>query len=417
MRRKELITICLAMGFLVACGNNKVDSNTNVTDQVTPSAAIVTEVATNGDATGQISSTPTSINTPTSTNTPIATNTPTEAEEPTITSTPTVTNTPEPTKPSEEEIKKAQLDEAKRALDKAQSNYDSANSDLIKATAVLEKAKEDSLAKSGQLDSANKTYLSAKSDYESVSSVASKGSVGFFESVGNSNAVSLLKNATYASYTKFGESGDATSLKNMADSIKWMKECNSLRKKHGLGELKVSDELMAIAQSDANYSANIIGHSGQYNVGENLAWGYSNPFDGWYTAEKKEYDAGNVGAAGHYLNIIEPGYVVTGFAINTNAKYGTEHGQVFGYDWDQYSTKTYTVDEYEKRFNNFYNSISSKQSAYETAYNNKKSAESAAESAKAKVSEAEKALNKANNNLATAKDELIKAQNNYDKLK
>ena len=43
---------------------------------------------------------------------------------------------------------------------------------------------------------------------------------------------------------------------------------------------------MAISQSNTNASAYILNHTHQFGVGENLAWGYQNPFDGWYTEEK-----------------------------------------------------------------------------------------------------------------------------------
>ena len=55
-------------------------------------------------------------------------------------------------------------------------------------------------------------------------------------------------------------------------------------------DLKVSDSLMAIAQSNTNASGNYIGHTGQFQVGgENLAWGSGSydPFYGWYTEEKE----------------------------------------------------------------------------------------------------------------------------------
>ncbi len=50
-----------------------------------------------------------------------------------------------------------------------------------------------------------------------------------------------------------------------------------------------------MAMVQANYAANgHYGHNYQYeNTGENLAWGPSDwdPYDGWYTAEKANYDA------------------------------------------------------------------------------------------------------------------------------
>ena len=73
----------------------------------------------------------------------------------------------------------------------------------------------------------------------------------------------------------------------MKASMQWLKKCNELRKAEGLGELYVNDYFMAIAQSNSNVSAKTMNHMGQFNVGENLAWGNHNkeggPFYSWYT--------------------------------------------------------------------------------------------------------------------------------------
>ena len=64
-----------------------------------------------------------------------------------------------------------------------------------------------------------------------------------------------------ASYTHMGQKDDATSLENMQASIAYMKECNEIRKKEGLPELKVSTWLMAVAQVNANFAKTYMGHS------------------------------------------------------------------------------------------------------------------------------------------------------------
>lgn len=182
-----------------------------------------------------------------------------------------------------------------------------------------------------------------------------KGSYGFFAYVGATDAIDILDNSRYASYTHKGEATDATSLENMKASIAQMKECNRLRKLHGLSELKVTYELMAMAQADANYSDSNIGHAGQFNVGENLAWGYVNPFDGWYTEEKINYETQNGDQVGHYLNIINSRYRVTGFAINTRgSEYWITYSQVFSGYGDE---NAMTIDEYEAIFNAYYGSV------------------------------------------------------------
>ena len=132
-------------------------------------------------------------------------------------------------------------------------------------------------------------------------------------------------------------------------------ECNRLRAGEGLSALRVTDEMMAISMVQGNASAYTMNHMRAYNVGENLAWGYSSyfggPFSGWYTEEKKEYQAGNTGAAGHYLNIVNSGYTVTGFATNQYGDYGITHEQSFR---GRTSGQSYSVAEYRARLKPFY---------------------------------------------------------------
>ena len=188
---------------------------------------------------------------------------------------------------------------------------------------------------------------------QSNSNVSSdKTILDWFDSRGSTNAKNAILNCTYASYTKAGDSADATDLHNVKRSLEYLLDFNeTYRKALGLSELKVNDLMMAYATANANYSAQIWGHSRQFNVGENLARGYSDPYQGWYTAEKKIYDdafangyytydgtqysvdpawrnysLSQLNAAapnfamqvGHYLNIILPGYQMTGFALNTS---------------------------------------------------------------------------------------------------
>ena len=176
----------------------------------------------------------------------------------------------------------------------------------------------------------------------------SLGAFGFFAYVGADSALDVLNNAPYASFTVRGAENDATSLTNIKNSFAWMRECNRLRASEGLAPLRVTDRLMAIAESDLNWSDGNIDHSRQFNVGENLSWNYSDPFTGWYDDEKAS-------RGGHYLNIINSGYALTGFAVCTagrSGRFSVSHGQVFDYSANEAS---YSVDEYEARFDAYYN--------------------------------------------------------------
>ena len=140
----------------------------------------------------------------------------------------------------------------------------------------------------------------------------------------------------YDDVVDLGEEGDATSLANLKNAVTYMDAVNAIRREHGLNELKVCLSLMAGAELNCSYSGEVtFDHARCYSIpsdigasmgNENLAGrdgafrGSSDPdvwqadvdrgnpdasnwpFTGWYTMEKAEYEAGNVSAAGHYVN-------------------------------------------------------------------------------------------------------------------
>ena len=114
---------------------------------------------------------------------------------------------------------------------------------------------------------------------------------------------------------------------------------------------------MAIAEYDTNASAYAMDHIGVFNVGENLAWGPSfwDPFDGWYTQEKADFDQGNYANVGHYLNIIDDSYTITGFAVNQKSAYGNTYGQVFS--GMELESDCFSVDDYCGFFMLYYNAV------------------------------------------------------------
>lgn len=121
---------------------------------------------------------------------------------------------------------------------------------------------------------------------------------------------------------------------------------------------------MAMAQANANYSDVKIRHSGQFNsIGENLAWNYgSDPFIQWYDEEKEEYENGNnnYNDIGHYLNIINPDWTTTGFAITTrgSARGWDIYGQTFSRSYN--TENAMSVSEYKARFDEYYASVTTK---------------------------------------------------------
>lgn len=151
----------------------------------------------------------------------------------------------------------------------------------------------------------------------------------------------------FASYTYIGSDTDATSIDNMMKALDILEECNRLRVQEGLPELMVSDLGMAVGMVNANWSAayynltHTLQHAAnansyqQYRWAENIAMGYSSvdaAFRGWYWQEKANYLGKSVtdntgrtytpekgGQTGHYLNIIDSSYIVTGAGYSENA--------------------------------------------------------------------------------------------------
>ncbi|MBR5372219.1 MAG: CAP domain-containing protein [Oscillospiraceae bacterium] len=199
-------------------------------------------------------------------------------------------------------------------------------------------------------EEAMKAALIYQEEHESEIALYSTGSKGFFSYVHADDALEVLEHADYAFCTEIGNEDDATSLKNMRAAFEFLKKCNALREQEGLAPLKVTDQMMAIAQSNLNWSDGNVQHSQQFAVGENLAWGYSDPFEGWYYGEKEDNGS-------HYQNIVNTTYEITGFAVctaNRDGRYSESHGQVFGFAG---SETAYTVEEYENRFNDYSEAI------------------------------------------------------------
>lgn len=259
----------------------------------------------------------------------------------------------------------AKIATAQNEVNQAQTAYDKALNDFNSTMSPLEQAK--------------KNLADFEAKYAPELARLNQGSKGYFDSVGCSNlANAVLIEGKLAPYTKVGQTDDATSLENMQASIAYMKECNEIRKKEGLSELKVSMTLMAIAQVNANHAKSNMEHAGVYATGENLAWGYGNantagsPFRGWYDQEKTEYLAGNhkFSDVGHYKNIVEKRYTVTGFAVGTNGQFSTAHCQEFLDDVTDVDDEVQmTVSEFEQSFNNYYNNLKSVDSQHKTLQN------------------------------------------------
>lgn len=275
-----------------------------------------------------------------------------------------------------------------------------------------------------KLDAAQATANASAENYR-------QGAIAFFKSVGADDAADIILNCKLAGYNKVGEEVDATSLTNMKQAVVWLKACNEYRASVGLGELKVTYAMMATAIADANFSDTKVAHAQQFNVGENVAWNYgSNPFKQWVDQEKAIFDAAaaSLGASGltgkaaydfytahssqidnyaalhggpnpsvgHYINVINPDYTVTGMGVCTRGTlYGSTQAQTFVYSgqwYKPYNLNPMTVAEYEAALNAWCDSLANPEQGVDAARKELAVAQGVADDAGSKVSAASQAV-------------------------
>ena len=298
---------------------------------------------------------------------------------------------------------KQAVKDAEDAVATAQSNYDNAVKDLETAKSEVVSSQTDLTAYKKAVEDAEKAVSDAQTQI-------ALGSYGFFEEYAteDSHALTILNmvveyqnsdqwltdtahltdEAREQARTVIGDEKDATSLENMKRAIAFIREGNELRTTddnfQGLNELLVTDAMMASAQVNANASYDVKPHwawlrNNGYQTGENTALGWEDAYDGWYDIEKQVYDylavhpelsigknAQEIADAldiyvgyvqtGHYEGLTYNRYILTGFGIDDK---GLEiQTQEFGYRRNPWlNDETYTVDEYESRFMEYYNKV------------------------------------------------------------
>ena len=340
--------------------------------------------------------------------------------------------------------------EAQSILAQAQQDKVTADNQLtsfqqsLEATkASIAQAEKDVTVKKDLLDAAKKSTEelsklvdSTKAAYDAVQAQWNQGSLGFYENIGDTQAVDVIKEGISLGTTTLGDIGDSTNLFNMKVSIPLIAECNRLRALNGLPELKTSGLMMAISQVKNNHSVYREGvydspHTGLYNTGENIASGFTwdltehedtdnggkGPFRGWYGFEKdylnsfyKEHHEEKNNSLnetimkypdlakhiGHYLNILR-NYDISGVAYipqdknNLNNKAG-DFAQEFSNNTNYWEygiglpsatdvDKKYdnrigqmTVSEFEAKFNEYYDSLRADLESKKAAYEGAKKA-------------------------------------------
>ena len=215
-----------------------------------------------------------------------------------------------------------------------------------------------------------------------------KGSLGFFQYDNDADAVAVLTDASltgtfsstgkpFISYTRLGQEGDATSLSNMKKALELIPKGNALRTSDNnfprLRPFNVSGQMMAVSQVNANWSASTktydhaadhgekwvsASKGGSWSQGEIAAWGGTNPYDAWYTKEKKFYDDAKrtggkpAGNTGHYLHLV-------GSHVSTGLGYNAESGKYTGGTYVQNSNTSKGVDwqTYYDTFMSYYHKV------------------------------------------------------------
>ena len=276
---------------------------------------------------------------------------------------------------------KTECDAAKKALDNLNNNVDTP--ELAQLKAELKSLQMQQTALQAQVDATTSQLKAAETELANAYTKYDNNVVNFYKEVYN-NTGDLDAYYAYTELEKYdGKTVGSTtvtiydsknydktiaSLSDLQEALNYIKMCNQIRAYEGSAPLKVSYYLMVVSAIQNEYTSVKWGHSQIYPVAENI-YGSSrdynstdfldqngnldvayldklgrnqnldvfntqrqNPFYGWWIEEKVKYEETNdKNVAGHYFNIINKNYTLTGFSHNNqlhNSGYYT-WGQVF----------------------------------------------------------------------------------------
>ena len=230
-----------------------------------------------------------------------------------------------------EEIKQQEKDnknpsrkKAKENLDKAEKKLKDSKEELENLKAELKKHQEDPETKKkieedikkledeekefeeknkAAIEEANKKIAEIDKDLPKIDATINEGAFAFFKWAGEKypeykqdtdNGLAILNEYLQKGDVKKTPE-DATSYENMIMTADWLEQLNSLRLKDehftGLTKLDTNFEILAKAMVSCNRSVDpSLGHRHTFRVWENLHWGVTNPFKGWYDDEKLVYE-------------------------------------------------------------------------------------------------------------------------------
>ncbi len=347
---------------------------------------------------------------------------------------------------------------AKEALEKvatekgdAEQSVTDAEIALKDAQTALTNAEANTVIAKTELEAANKVLEDTKVEYAETKAAAEKAvadAQAIYDDAGmnfiisnclqykdsNGNKVDsytvwknvMSGNATLAQYMddKFDEIMKYQfNADNMKKYMEFIDESNELRAQEGVDPLYVDYDLMLFSAL-SNAISSQVGYSGGHllfntciqdstmrqfllnasggRAAENLAFGYVDPYKGWYDKEKALYDAGerDQSKVGHYLSIKNANYNITGFAMSGNKT----SEQSFGY----YADASLTTDQFIAKLDAYTKSAKDaldKAKAYLATLTDK-----AVKDAEADVTAKEKAYNDAVDKENTEKEAVTTAQ-------
>lgn len=339
------------------------------------------------------------------------------------------------------ELTKAQtnLDQAKANCDKAKTDYEDSLDAIATAKQNLEQAKKEKTDAEASVKNAQTEMTAAQAKYEQDLQKAKENleaAQTAYDNVGIDFLNSVISNDSYkiANWKKLLANSSDDKVKNAYDETTFneafsvdnllrvatlLDTCNNYRKSdnnfteaNNRVAMKLSPELVVSATASALISRNQEGHV-LFNTGdneinkinfpnatnwsENLARGYQDPFDGWYTEEKEIFDSKEKSGTGHYTNIMGDygAAPMTGIGISYGSeKYRVSYCQRFA---NRAVGKTYTSQEWRNAVNRFASDAKSK---LDQATATKEKIEAKDPSAVKYYTDAETALQNAKSDLA-----------------
>ncbi len=350
-------------------------------------------------------------------------------------------------KPAKKSVKKTTKKSVKKAVKKpvaknpaedAYNNYKkqaaelgslaNAQNDLSQKQAALNSAKQ---AYTGAVAAYNDKVAAAKASYDEASRAYEAAGYDFIMSKATPNYYqdsknSMSKESVLAGYVSGLDDSikSVLSTTNLKEDITLVKELNNYRSTDNNfpnhNALGIDYDLMIFASIANVVGTNTYGHTYfAYSLdneiisrSENLAWGYSDPLDGWYTEEKAIYDAHGSGVTGHYRNCMGD-YDYVGLVLDQNT--GTSAAD---FNSSRESSAQVSVEEFESALNSYVALYETALNAAKTTYEQTKADKSQVNNAQENVNNSKKVYDAADakvKKVKTVNQQLAKAYTAYQK--